>query len=333
MQASVRRARILQLCRQSGGYLTLFGEVLLLRTDVLLEPLLRAPHFALCPALLLRPRLCALDFLRNRPMALFHRLELGLDRGLLVLQGKNLFGVLLCRTAKLFDLALSVSAAFGGLLDLKRRLLLLKPDGLHLFGELFHPRLTRLLLRCNRLTLFVLRCNLLFRQLNILCGVAAALFKHRSALCPLGLLGLGLRLLRAQLFGLHLRRLYLKFQLFSRLVSCVLFLLRLLQVGLRRAQCLFSRLNRILHAVQRIHPERYLMDTQLIVKNQILFCGLRLFLQRTGARLQLIPHITDAREIVVGLFQTLFRLALARAELGDAGRLLKDLAAVDALGG
>ena len=88
-----------------------------------------------------------------------------------------------------------------------------------------------------------------------------------------------------------------------------------------------------LQAVQILQPDGNLQQTQLVAQHQIFLRLLRLIPQRLHLQLQFGDLVVDAHQILFRTLQLPLRLLLAVAELGDAGGLLEDLAALAALGG
>ncbi len=88
-----------------------------------------------------------------------------------------------------------------------------------------------------------------------------------------------------------------------------------------------------LEILQLLQPHADLQHTQLVPQDEVLLRLLRLLAQRLHLQLQLGDLVVDADQILLGALQLALRLLLAVAELGDARRLLKDLAALTGLDG
>ena len=84
---------------------------------------------------------------------------------------------------------------------------------------------------------------------------------------------------------------------------------------------------------QAVQPDGNLHAPKLVLQLQILFCLLRLDLQRLQLQFQFGNLVADAEQVILGMQQFPFGLFLAVTVLGDSGSFLKDLPAVGALQG
>ena len=85
--------------------------------------------------------------------------------------------------------------------------------------------------------------------------------------------------------------------------------------------------------VERLHPDGNLRALELVAQAEILLRRLGLLAQGLDLQLQLIDLVVDAQEVFLRAGELALRLLLAVAVARDAGRFLKDLAALVALAG
>ena len=116
--------------------------------------------------------------------------------------------------------------------------------------------------------------------------------------------------------------------------------IELLELALRAGKVFLRGLIVVVHGlglrvqpVERLHPDGDLGALELVTQVQIFFCRLGLLAQGLDLQLQLIDLIVDAQEVFLRAGKLALRLLLAVAVARDAGRLLKDLAALVALAG
>ena len=84
---------------------------------------------------------------------------------------------------------------------------------------------------------------------------------------------------------------------------------------------------------QGVQPHGYLHALQFFLQFQVLFCLLRLSLQRLQLQFQLGDLVADAKQVVLGVLQLLLRLLFPVTVLGNARGLLENLPAVAAFQG
>ena len=85
--------------------------------------------------------------------------------------------------------------------------------------------------------------------------------------------------------------------------------------------------------VERLHPDGNLRAFELVAQTEVLLRRLGLLAQGLDLQLQLIDLVVDAQEVFLRAGELALRLLLAVAVARDAGRFLKDLAALVALAG
>ena len=85
--------------------------------------------------------------------------------------------------------------------------------------------------------------------------------------------------------------------------------------------------------VERLHPDGDLRAFELVAQAEVLLRRLGLLAQGLDLQLQLIDLVVDAQEVFLRAGELALRLLLAVAVARDAGRFLKDLAALVALAG
>ena len=88
-----------------------------------------------------------------------------------------------------------------------------------------------------------------------------------------------------------------------------------------------------LEILQLLQPHGDLQYTQLIAENEVLLGNLCLLTQRLNLQLKLGDLIVDAHQVLLRALQLTLGLLLTMAELGDAGGLFEDLAALTGLDG
>ena len=116
--------------------------------------------------------------------------------------------------------------------------------------------------------------------------------------------------------------------------------IELLELALRAGEVLLRGLIIVVdglclrvQAVERLHPDGDLRALEFVAQAQVLLRRLGLLAQRLDLQLQLIDLIVDAQEVFLRAGELALRLLLAVAVARDAGRFLKDLAALVALAG
>ena len=233
--------------------------------------------------------------------------------------------------AQSLDLAASLAGRAGKLLRLREEGAKLLLELRRLRGKLLDARVLRSDLRGQALRAARLVAQVVLHALDVRTVVLDARAQHRHGGVLLVALRVQLGALGAQALLLHVVRVCL----FRKLLGGGV---QLVQRGVRALQLLLGKsivgveLDGIgLDLVQVFEPDGDLQRAQLVAEDQIFLRLLRLRAQRPDLQLQLGDLVVDAHEVLLRALELALRLLLAVAELGDARRLLEDLAAVGAL--
>ena len=146
-----------------------------------------------------------------------------------------------------------------------------------------------------------------------------------------GTLRLGYLLARA--LGLQILLAHFLRDVLRRRIELLKLALRAGKVFLRSLIVVVHGLGLRVQPVERLHPDGDLSALELVAQVQIFLRHLGLLAQRLDLQLQLIDLVVDAQKVFLRAGKLALRLLLAVAVARDAGRLLKDLAALVALAG
>ena len=146
-----------------------------------------------------------------------------------------------------------------------------------------------------------------------------------------GTLRLGDLLARA--LGLQILLAHFLRDVFRRRIELLKLALRAGKVFLRGLIVVVHGLGLRVQPVERLHPDGDLGALELVAQVQIFLRRLGLLAQRLDLQLQLIDLVVDAQKVFLRAGKLALRFLLAVAVARDAGRLLKDLAALVALAG
>ena len=288
-------------------------------------------HGLLCLLFLSGSLLRTAHIISDMPFALMQRFQLRLYGTNIRLHGKQLFSNCICMQTQFFCFLLSAVHALCQLLYFRLFLRICSVFAVYLLLQIGQSLLTRLQLHKQRTALLLLCFQLSLCQADVFGGIAAALCEHRHLTRKLSRLFFFARQLHLQLFGANVRLPHLLGQLLGTRILLLLLFPHGFQLLLRFDARGIAALFRVLHAVQRIQPQRNLMQPQRIAQLHIFFCALRLFFQWAGTRIQFVPNITDAHQIFRCLIQFSLRFFFAGAESRHACRFLKDFSAIRAL--
>ena len=154
----------------------------------------------------------------------------------------------------------------------------------------------------------------------------------RGALA-LGGSALSLGNLLARALGLKVLLAHLLRDVFRRGIELLELTLRAGEVFLRGLVVVVDGLGLRVQTVERLHPDGDLRALELVAQTEVLLRRLGLLTQGLDLQLQLIDLVVDAQEVFLRAGELALRLLLAVAVARDAGRFLKDLAALVALAG
>ena len=336
-----------QVNRQTGQPLLLSGERLLTGGKALgLFPLLRAQGVACGARLLLRGLLFLLLRLKRRQM--LGRFRGGGGDGVFLIEQLLRF----IRQERDARAALGQRAALRALFgeQLRVRALGLAGGGrvavdlgehgsdllcvLRLFGlDLLQATLLRIDL-CLQGARTVSLLGHLHAQARDAVGTVLQVRAHdgRGALA-LGSGALGLGDLLACALGLQILLAHLLRDVLRRCIELLELALCAGEVFLRGLIIAVHGLGLRVQPVERLHPDGDLRAFELVAQAEVLLRRLGLLAQGHDLQLQLIDLVVDAQEVFLRAGELALRLLLAVAVARDAGRFLKDLAALVALAG
>ena len=156
---------------------------------------------------------------------------------------------------------------------------------------------------------------------------------HSRGALALGGSALRLGYLLARALGLQILLAHFLRDVLRRRIELLKLALRAGKVFLRGLIVVVHGLGLRVQPVERLHPDGDLGALELVAQVQIFFCRLGLLAQGLDLQLQLIDLVVDAQKVFLRAGKLALRLLLAVAVARDAGRLLKDLAALVALAG